>query len=612
MEAPFFVTQIPSETREQRQNAVGFADILAFLRSSYRTIGLCTAGFAALALAYLLVTPARYTATAEVLTDAVNVGGLFQGDAPPEPTTDQSRVESQMAVVKSNPVARAVVRKLGLADDPSFMPPPSFIARLLALPASLLRGGETSPGAVTKEDRAVAKLQDGLAVRRIGQSLVIQVSFTAKSPVFAAKVTNAITQAYIDQDIAARSEAAQRTTDWLRARLVDLQQKTVDAQRAAEQFRLAGGKGDLNQVEARAKLAQLEGTAQTYQQVYETFVHKLAETVQRVSYPEGVARIVSPAATPLGKSWPKTGLILAFACLVGAGVGTAAAAIRPVRRILSPGQVASEVGVACLGVIHRVVGAQAQAQAQPQPKPSRGLALLRRSAKPPAQPRGPMRIPRITAEGPSSLLLRDMRGLRTSVNAATMACKSRLIGVVSAEAGEGATTVAVNLALLATLSGTRTLLIDTCVEKPTVSREFAGGTDVGLMQAFEEPDIFTRLVAGQASRQFPVLPAGKMRSAVTPGDHISAQMGAFRVGELRQMFDLVVFDLPSLDSSADARAIAPYLDGILLVADVTATSIDTVTDAANTLKAARGNLLGVVLNKAPAAQKKPVQPRKAA
>jgi len=609
MEAPFFVTQIPSsDTRDQRQNSVGFADILGFLRSSYRTIGLCTAGFAALALAYVLVTPAKYTATAEVLTDAVNIGGLFQGDAPPEPTTDQSRVESQMAVVKSNPVASAVVRKLGLADDPNFMPPPSFIARLLALPGSLLRGGDSSPGVVTKEDRAVAKLQDELAVRRIGQSLVIQVSFTAKDPVFAAKVTNAITQAYIDQDVAARSEAAQRTTDWLRARLVDLQQKTVDAQRAAEQFRLAGGKGDLNQVEARAKLAELEGTAQTYQQVYETFVHKLAETVQRVSYPEGVARIVSPAATPLGKSWPKTGLILAFACLLGAGVGTAAAAVRPVRRILSPGQVASEVGVGCLGVVHRVVGTQPQAQ----PKPSRGLALLRRGAKSPAQSRGPTRIPRITVEGPSSLLLRDMRSLRTSVNAATMACKSRLIGVVSAEGGEGATTVAVNLALLATLSGTRTLLIDTCVEKPTVSREFAGGADVGLMQAFEEPDIFTRLVAGQASRQFPVLPAGKMRSAVTPGDHISAQMGAFQVGELRQMFDLVVFDLPSLDSSADARAIAPYLDGILLVADVTSTSIEAVTEAANTLKAARGNLLGVVLNKVPVAQKKRVQPRKAA
>jgi uncharacterized protein involved in exopolysaccharide biosynthesis/Mrp family chromosome partitioning ATPase len=610
MEAPFFVTQIPSETREHRQNSVGFADILAFLRSSYRMIGLCTAGFAALALVYLLVTPAKYTASAEVLTDAVNIGGLFQGDAPPEPTTDQSRVESQMAVVTSNPVARAVVRKLGLADDSNFMPPPSFIARVLALPASLLRGGGTSPSVVTKEDRAVAKLQDELAVRRIGQSLVLQVSFTANDPAFAAKVTNAITQAYIDQDVAARSEAAQRTTDWLRARLVDLQQKTVEAQRAAEQFRLAGGQGDLNQVEARAKLAQLEGTAQTYQQVYETFVHKLAETVQRVSYPEGVARIVSPAATPLGKSWPKTGLILAFACLVGAGVGTAAAAIRPVRRILSPGQIASEVGVACLGAIHRVVGTQAQAQ--PKPTRSRGLALLRRGAQPPAQPRGPMRIPRITAEGPSSLLLRDMRGLRTSVNAATMACKSRLIGVVAAEAGEGATTVAVNLALLATLSGTRTLLIDTCVEKPTVSREFAGGADVGLMQAFEEPDIFTRLVAGQASRQFPVLPAGKMRSAVTPGDHISAQMGAFQVAELRQMFDLVVFDLPSLDSSTDARAIAPYLDGLLLVADVTTTSIETVTEAANTLKAARGNLLGVVLNKVPAAPKKRVPPRKAA
>jgi uncharacterized protein involved in exopolysaccharide biosynthesis/Mrp family chromosome partitioning ATPase len=609
VEAPFFVTQIPRDGREQRQNSVGVADIMAFLRSSYRMIGLFTAGFAGLALLYLLLTPPRFMATAEVLTDSVDVNGMFKGDSPPEPTTDQSRVESQMEVAKSNPVALAVVRKFGLADDPTFMPPPSIVSRILSLPGSLLGSGKAASGGATKEDRAAAQLQQQLSVRRIGQSLVIQIAFTANDPEFAAKVTNAITQAYIDQDVAARSEAAQRTTDWLRSRLVDLQQKTIEAQRAAEQFRLAGDKEGLNQVEARAKLAQLEGTSQTYQQVYETFVHKLAETVQRVSYPEGVARIVSPATIPLSKSWPKASLILAFACLVGAGLGTAVAAIRPVRKLLSPGQVASDVGVACLGIIHRVTAAGPQRRPQPA---GRGLPRLRRKIHPEPQAlAAPTRIPRITAEGPSSLLLRDMRGLRTSLNASTMAYKSRLIGVVAAEAGEGATTVAVNLALLGTLSGTRTLLVDTCVEKPTVSREFAGGAEFGLMQALDEPDAFARLVAGQASRQFPVLPAGKMRAAVTPGDHISTQAGAFQIGEMRQLFDLVIFDLPSLDSSSDARAIAPYLDGVLLVADATSTSIEAVADAADAIRAARGNLLGVVLNKMPAAEVKRRPPRKA-
>ena len=94
-----------------------------------------------------------------------------------------------------------------------------------------------------------------------------------------------------------------------------------------------------------------------------------------------------------------------------------------------------------------------------------------------------------------------------------------------------------------------------------------------------------------------VLPIGKADSAATPGDRIGSERSSLRIDEIRQNFDTIIFDLPALSSSPDARAIAPFLDGVVLVATCGRTSAGALSHAAMSLRAIRANPLGVVVNR---------------
>jgi Mrp family chromosome partitioning ATPase len=66
---------------------------------------------------------------------------------------------------------------------------------------------------------------------------------------------------------------------------------------------------------------------------------------------------------------------------------------------------------------------------------------------------------------------------------------------------------------------------------------------------------------------------------------------------LRAQFDLVVIDSSPLSQSPDGLAIAPHVDGVLLVVEAENTRWRVVENTKNRLKACGANVLGVVFNK---------------
>lgn len=66
---------------------------------------------------------------------------------------------------------------------------------------------------------------------------------------------------------------------------------------------------------------------------------------------------------------------------------------------------------------------------------------------------------------------------------------------------------------------------------------------------------------------------------------------------LRSEFDYSIIDCPSLRVSGDLLSIAPFVDGILLVIQANRTRRDEPVQAAQSIAAAGGKLLGFILNK---------------
>ena len=67
--------------------------------------------------------------------------------------------------------------------------------------------------------------------------------------------------------------------------------------------------------------------------------------------------------------------------------------------------------------------------------------------------------------------------------------------------------------------------------------------------------------------------------------------------KLKQKFATILVDLPALSRTVDARAIAPLLDGCILVVARGCIPLRALEDAVELLRADDVNLLGVVLNK---------------
>lgn len=66
---------------------------------------------------------------------------------------------------------------------------------------------------------------------------------------------------------------------------------------------------------------------------------------------------------------------------------------------------------------------------------------------------------------------------------------------------------------------------------------------------------------------------------------------------LRSEFDYSLIDCPSLRDSGDVLSVAPFVDGVLLVIEANRTRREQIFQAERAIEAARGTLLGHVLNK---------------
>jgi Mrp family chromosome partitioning ATPase len=67
--------------------------------------------------------------------------------------------------------------------------------------------------------------------------------------------------------------------------------------------------------------------------------------------------------------------------------------------------------------------------------------------------------------------------------------------------------------------------------------------------------------------------------------------------EVKGNYDYVILDSPPLISVADAQAIAPVIDGVLLVISAEETEISEAKKSVELLKYIKANILGIVLNK---------------
>lgn len=171
-----------------------------------------------------------------------------------------------------------------------------------------------------------------------------------------------------------------------------------------------------------------------------------------------------------------------------------------------------------------------------------------------------------------------------------------VILVVSATHGEGASTVARELALLLGRDGrARPVLVDANLRTPSQHAAFGLERGRGLSEIAAQGLTLEQVLRNGSSSPVPLLTCG--RPAGNPAGLLGTPSVRILIETLRTRFDWVILDGAPVTVYSDAAILAPLSDGVVLVVEAERTRWEVAQQAKRVLEEAGGRLLGGVLSR---------------
>ncbi|PDS76335.1 tyrosine-protein kinase domain-containing protein [Rhizobium sp. L43] len=551
-------------------------DMFFFLRMRWLWIVATTIAFLAVAGSYLLTADPTFVASTQLV-----IFPQVSGSEAQRAFAEDAFIEGQLEIARSSDVVGGTVRALSLDTDPDFVDQtPSLQDRaknwLMGMSSEPDVPQETAAAATHERrpqteqeriyDRAIATLANMVGIRRIGSSTIIEISASASTPQKAVDIADMLAKQYIQKNISMKANASRQYSEWLEKFVSEQQRGLAEAASALASF--------TSNPRDQFKLAELQSATDARRTLYENTLNQLTEARQRITYPVSDATIVSRATLPLSKARPRSALVLAFAVAVGLGAGLALAMIRHAgdRRIVRPHQITEAAGLSLVTLLET---SKQTRNGHPRHFLAAGTGSNTAAAYP--------AIPGMAELSATVVGLRRKRRV--------------VIGVVAVNPGGGASTIACELAVLSSISGAQTLLIDAAAQKSSLSKSIAPDSSTGLVDVLDNGELI-RAAALPLTPTLKFLPLGKVE-AVTPAVRLSSRRTQLSFADLKKEFDAIFVDISAFSASPDANAIAPELDGVLVVTSHGRSSIDDTMRVIDTLRNVGAEILGVIINHAP-------------
>lgn len=186
------------------------------------------------------------------------------------------------------------------------------------------------------------------------------------------------------------------------------------------------------------------------------------------------------------------------------------------------------------------------------------------------------------------------RSLRTSILLSASPVPKLLL-VTSALPSEGKTTTAVNLGATLASLGTKVVIVDCDMRRPSCHRSTGVDNKPGFVQCLTgHVELRDAILPVPGVPHLSVIPCGPIPP--NPAEVLSSNMTGELLKKLRDDFEFVLVDSPPILSVADSRILATLTDATVLVTRAHATPYDVVRRARSLLYGANARVLGVALN----------------
>ncbi|MGO1592425.1 MAG: polysaccharide biosynthesis tyrosine autokinase [Ancrocorticia sp.] len=280
--------------------------------------------------------------------------------------------------------------------------------------------------------------------------------------------------------------------------------------------------------------------------------------------------VVQPAELPQAPTSPNTVLNLAIGCLAGVLVGVAIAVLTKTldTRIRSKTDVKAVTPIPVIGTI----GTDPEAHARPL------IAQL--------EPRHPV--------------VESYRSMRTNLRflgASGNQNGAESLVITSSGPNEGKSTLAANLAVLIADTGTRVALVDADLRKPSVATMMGIEGAVGLTDVLIGRASLDEVIQPWGCKGLAVLPAGAIPP--NPSELLGGADMHRVIEELGRDYDYVIFDAPPILAVTDAAILSKEARGAIMVAAAGKVRKAELASALESMKAARGHVIGLALTMVP-------------
>ncbi|MBM3279462.1 MAG: AAA family ATPase [Candidatus Handelsmanbacteria bacterium] len=212
---------------------------------------------------------------------------------------------------------------------------------------------------------------------------------------------------------------------------------------------------------------------------------------------------------------------------------------------------------------------------------------------------------------PQSTMSESYRTLRTNIEFVTVEKGVRCLMVTSSMLREGKSTTIANLAMTMAQLGKRTLLVDCDLRKPTMAKLFGLDNEPGMTEVIvgnydwhQVIRTVTDIVTGgmgmedilqtQGISNLHIIPSGSIPP--NPAELLNSRRMTEFIAQVREAYDVVLFDSPPALQVTDAAILGKKVDGALMVYKVGEVPRASLKRSTSLLKSVQIDLLGIVLN----------------
>lgn len=218
----------------------------------------------------------KYTATNKVMVDLSNKDLLQPDERMNVSVSDaNARVESEVAILRSDNIYLEVVRRENLLSDSEFGVQPGrfdWIKSYLNLNSGTAPSGEFLLG------QTLSRLQSAVSVRRQGLTYIIEISVTSREPAKSARLANAIASTYIDLQLQSKISRTVSSRNIIQAQISQANNSLIESERGFDRY-LSENLDRIEQESASPRIAQLRSEFERIQTERER-VSGLAQVVE--------------------------------------------------------------------------------------------------------------------------------------------------------------------------------------------------------------------------------------------------------------------------------------------------------------------------------------------